>query len=294
VLFTVILPGSPGRPLSAAAAVLARTAASAADEPTSGLPGPSQYLYTETHTLETAARLLDISASGQMLNLEYQLTSTAQSWIAPDGTGQFVKSPISVDFLTPGGDAKWGQYSAKVLAESAISQAIDPSQVPPGGELAYPDTSNLPTDPSALEQALEPLVGSDDPGAFIDLVGRYLAVGTSPTLRVALYQMLEQLPGIQAVGSATDALGRNGVAIGATSHGFQQQLIFDPSTSAVLELRQVVVTPGPQGLVSAGGVSGYVAFITSGVSDSDSSPPPTSIGSSGASGGQPATGASGG
>jgi hypothetical protein len=84
-------------------------------------------------------------------------------------------------------------------------------------------------------------------------------------LRAALYQMVAGLPGVQYLGWQTGALGRRGVAVGLTTHGIREELLFDPATSDILEEADVQLTPGP---FPAGTMLHYVAYQGRGVVNS--------------------------
>jgi hypothetical protein len=104
--------------------------------------------------------------------------------------------------------------------------------------------------------------------------------------------MIEGLPGIQNLGPMTDGLGRHGVGVGIARHGVRDELIFDPSTSAVLEEESVVVAPKG---VNFGGkpasfpkryvllypqhtVLSYVVYATTGIVNSPTAQPPAPAG----------------
>ena len=53
--------------------------------------------------------------------------------------------------------------------------------------------------------------------------------------------MLARLPGIRALGTITDQMGRSGTAVAITFHGVRHELVFDPSSSLLLAQREIVV-----------------------------------------------------
>lgn len=77
------------------------------------------------------------------------------------------------------------------------------------------------------------------------------------------------LPGVQLLGRQTDALGRQGIAVGLTdSAGVRSELMFDPATSDVLEEADVQVKPNRALRLPAGTVLHYFAYQGRGVVDS--------------------------
>ncbi len=112
----------------------------------------------------------------------------------------------------------------------------------------------LPTDPDALRAQLGALIARalgqarrpageaerELRGAVIGLLEQ-TAAPTPPALQAALLRLLGQLPGVEARGTTTDSLGRRGVVV-ATTHidlGQRHELVFDPTTGALLETRDV-------------------------------------------------------
>ncbi len=96
--------------------------------------------------------------------------------------------------------------------------------------------------------------------------------------------MIENLPGIESLGSMTDELGRDGVGVGFTQYGVQDVLIFDPPTSAVLEREGVAADPSqikvPPGSAqfSANEVINYTVYEASGVVNSITAAPSATSG----------------
>jgi hypothetical protein len=156
--------------------------------------------------------------------------------------------------------------------------------------MPYPDISALPTDPAALGRSIVSRFESDrsNPATTFAFAGTVLQAGASPALRAAVFRLVATLPGITSLGPMIDHVGRQGVAVGApVRDGRQQQMIFDPATSAVLEVRSVVTDPAVilaeeshasksfamQHYVK-GQLSRYTDYLVSGVVDSDTAQPP--------------------
>jgi hypothetical protein len=64
---------------------------------------------------------------------------------------------------------------------------------------------------------------------------------TPPALRAALFRVLARLPGIRALGTITDQMGRSGTAVAITFNGVRHELVFDPSSSLLLAQREIIV-----------------------------------------------------
>lgn len=273
---TVVLPGSPTRPSTAAAAVLEQAAVAAADEPLGPMPGPGQFLYVRT--LESATDGSGVRyKEGARDSWTYQTSDTKQEWIAPDGSGRELVSDGSVAFLTPKDQSAWAASGQPMSTVNATNVTY------PAGSLAFPDSANLPRDPSALEQTIVQRYENGQPQeiATFTLAGTLLQEGASPALRASLFRMIEQLPGIVALGPMTDRLGRTGVGVGFTLDGVREELIFDPSTAAVLEEERVVVSASPLDIspvtpagLARGTVVGYTVYVRTGIANSNSTLPP--------------------
>lgn len=276
VVVVLAPPGSPEAPKSAAAAVLAHAATVAADQPLGPTPGPGQYLYVKT--------LRGGTEVGSTRNLRpgwaFTYSETVQEWVAPNGSGRrIVTANPTVTFLTPQDQADWAASGQPMPSQLSTDGTLPP------GSLRPPASANAPTTPAALERSL-----SANPQHTVTILfsgaGSILNAYGSPAVRSAIYQMIERLPGIQNLGPMTDHLGRKGVGIGltTTTNGIQNQLIFDPTTSAVLQSQAVVAAPVGQGLDISGNrptplpdgtVIEYTDFLGTGIATGTSSVPTT-------------------
>jgi hypothetical protein len=307
VLILAVLPGSPVRPQSAAAAVLTQAANAAASEPAVEL-GPGEYLYTETE-LTSESDYLDLTKTGQ---IDVVFNETIQKWVAADGSGREIDTYVGPGrFATPASQENWvaaGQ-PASVLATPAgpnggnlettygpaVTQASCPCSTTSGqvepGQLPL-DVSKLPTDPTDLLRVIEAGKTGDSNldegpgtpggvsamasfGSAADLLSQP-EVGVTPALRSALYQVMASLPGVELLGAATDRSGQSGTAIaGPTYMGLRYQLIIDPTSGELLEQEQVIVDPSAEsaGLqkyagATAGDVTAWTDYLSSGVVNS--------------------------
>lgn len=130
------------------------------------------------------------------------------------------------------------------------------------------ELADLPTDPEALLALIRKETGGGDaaPGADPDQRA-FAAIGdllmetwAPPRVSAALYRAAGRIPGVVVVPTATDALGRHGVAVARTSDGRQTQWVFDPVTHVFLGERTVLTESGDAG--PAGTVVGTSAILT--------------------------------
>jgi hypothetical protein len=222
-----------GSPESAAAAVLKRTARTAADQPASAPPRPGQFVYTKSRSLNESTTVKDGRASTVLVEQQ------REAWIGTDGSGRLRE--------TSGNDHEDDRFQ-------------------PGG-LYFMDLRKLPTDTSALKKLIEARKVEGGPPGDVEtftIVGDMLReTYAAPQLRAALYEVAAGLPGVQLVGDVKDQDGRTGTAVGYTKNGIRHDLIFDPKTSALLGERTV----------RDGRVLTWTVYLAAGVVDSTSATP---------------------
>ncbi|MGW4646808.1 CU044_5270 family protein [Kitasatospora sp. NPDC004289] len=117
--------------------------------------------------------------------------------------------------------------------------------------------ASLPTDPAALLRLIHDQTrgqGADPDQRAFTAIGDLLAeTSAPPQVTAALYRAAALIPGVTAVPTATDAAGREGVAVARTApSGEQTQWIFDRTTHTYLGERTVLTRPtdaGPAGTV---------------------------------------------
>ncbi|MCC6192592.1 MAG: CU044_5270 family protein [Anaerolineales bacterium] len=185
-----------------------------------------------------------------MAQAEEQLTSalvavTRELWVAADGSGRIRQAATPQAFFGTTEQA-WREAFGTSANGQAQTQAFGP------GGLFYEGYSALPTDRDALFDvirdraavALEAPVGVE---MFI-LIGDLLREpGAPPELRAALFKVASRIDGVELLGDVTDSFGRVGVALAITNNADDARerlvLIFDPSTSALLEDQRVLLEP---------------------------------------------------
>jgi hypothetical protein len=284
VLVLQILPATGQHPTSAAAAVLNEAASVAADLPPSQVPDPGQYLYYRT----TQGSIQDSGAPLGERNFLLYSTETIDTWVAPDGSGRQRIVVAAPHLLYPADQSAWeaaGSPNYEVQSAGVFDTKF-PSTTRIGGPLieevngenylAYPDDSRIPTDPSALKQYLNRYDHNSGPATAFLIAGDLLQEGASPALRSALFQVIEQLPGVKVLGPTKDEAGRPGLGVALdVGTGDRSVLVFNTKTSAVLGLKSLV---GPSASVYGvpvpeGTLAGFTNFGPTGVVSSTSSFP---------------------
>ncbi len=229
--------GSTTEPALAAGPVLQRLARIASTQPWA-VPGPGQYLYTASHSLTSSDTALPGGVYCQLVFQEYR-----QNWIAADGEGLFREIDGPAHYLSKREAAACRAAPAQPAGESDTWAArgclsIDP--IPLG---------RLPRDPATLRaRLLTGKVEGGPPGpaeAFTQVGDLLRETDAPPALRAALYRAAADLPGVKAIGTVTDELGRRGLGLAFDSHGTRHELIFSATTSALLAEQDVLVGRAP-------------------------------------------------
>lgn len=154
--------------------------------------------------------------------------------------------------------------------------------------LSYQQVLHFPTNPTAVLKFLasaEP-AGSD---ALDSITSLLTQVPLRPAARAAVFRALEQIPGVRYLGPARDPLGRAGVAIAldrtATERIFtingpengalvylRSELIFNPSTAALLAQETLMLNPPHIPGVRAPFATTWSAYLTSRVVPQSNAP----------------------
>jgi hypothetical protein len=293
VVLVVVNITSPGKSDSAGAVALKRTAFIANEQPPFPPLGPGQLVYTKNIELAEIAPPV-VGAGGVPVSAQetYMLLQTyiVQTWTAADGSGRMsqAEKPGPPSFLNEADRAKWiAAGSPDLGAAGNINTTFGP-----GGLSVAPiaSLSALPTNPSVLGPLLangkvdvegllpnaSAVFSPQSVGYEIGIIGSLLGQPyASPALRSALYQVASALPGVQLLGTVTDGIGRRGTAVAYTLGGWQDMLIFDPTTSALLEQKTVAVGPDA-GNVALGTVGDLAIYGTPAVVDSSTATPSSS------------------
>ncbi|MYQ86980.1 MULTISPECIES: CU044_5270 family protein [unclassified Streptomyces] len=254
-------------------------------------PGPATPAAADGGTTRApeAARLLDriaLAAAGerrqtvradQFVYIESRVAYAAQS----AGGGPVTMPPahtrqvwLSADGSRPGLLREAGSPDTGLAADGPVDTLDGPGATPRPGRLnasgpsvsspTHAYVASLPTDPDALLKRIRDETrgqGRDPDQRAFTAIGDLLAeTWAPPRVGAALYRAAAKIPGVTVVRAATDATGREGVAVARTAHGQQTQWIFDRTTYAFLGERTVLAEAGDAG--PAGTVVGTSAILT--------------------------------
>jgi hypothetical protein len=260
----VFATNSTVRSSAAAATVLNQAAARAALAPIT-TPGPGQYFYQETVTLQNCT-FLSAAGGGASSEFVYLTPMITQTWTAADGSG--------IERLAPQGPGHFqtseqaARFATSGLANGCL-QVAQTRPIPPSTP-QRPGVANLPSDPQTLASLIAagrvddegriapsatacPSGNGNDPQVYVDgevcsvaaqfdIVNNLLGSPEGPAkLGAVLYQVMAELPGVKIIGSRSDAVGRTGTAIEDPSSG--DVLVLDPTTGNLLE-KQVLLAAG--------------------------------------------------
>ncbi|MFD3334742.1 CU044_5270 family protein [Streptomyces sp. NPDC058700] len=214
-------------------------AAAGADAP-KGRAG--QYLYIETRAANTHVRTVNGVSSLVSVPLH-----TRQTWRSPDGLEGWLIEPGTTE---PGGITLAGPDETGNTPKPHL------------GAPTHDYLATLPTDPDALLRKIyeetEGQGNGKDQQAFTTIGDLLVESWPSPQLTAALYRAAAKIPGVVLVDSATDAAGREGVAVARLDEtsGVRTEWIFDSKTLTFLGERTVQVkgSGGEGGLIKPGTV----------------------------------------
>ncbi len=261
--------GSTTEPALAAGPLLQRLARIASAQPWA-TPGPGQYLYTASHSLTRSDTALAGGVYCQLVFQQYR-----QNWIAADGEGLFREIDGPAHYLSTREAAACKAAPAQPAGESDTWAArgclsIDP--IPLG---------RLPRNPAVLRaRLLTGRVEGGPPGpaeAFTQVGDLLRETDAPPALRAALYRAAAGLPGVKALGTVTDELGRRGLGLAFDSHGTRHELIFSAATSALLAERDVVIGRLPEAHTAPGTVIGWSTYSAGRIVDRLPASPPLAL-----------------
>jgi hypothetical protein len=213
---TVRPAAGPPAGVKLAAAQFFRKAATVSGRQSAAVPGPDQFVYTETEGANRVASRQWLSAEGNKAGL-----------VENAGQRRFRSPPCTV-------------------AQAQVARKPPPGMTVPGGYHCSEQAGYLPampTDPHKLLAYLvkigvadappkpgSPLAAS--PGWFANDLGKcmdYLMQTTYllPLQRAALFRLMAQTPGFTVVSGAPDAIGRIGVAVRWTFDGAPAEIILN-------------------------------------------------------------------
>lgn len=281
----ILLLGGGTEVEPAAAKVLREVALVAASQRPEPQPAPGQYVFTRSREayMTTVVGLSPVAngpggdghepagAWSVLVPREREL------WIALNGSGRLRELTGRPRFLSAAQRATWVAAGSPALPQAG--QVSDERFA--AHQLHYFRSAALPTDPKRLRKLIEArqipgINGPPGEAETFELLGEMLReTDLLPALRAAIYEVAAELPRIELLGDVRDPVGRQGVGVAFTDHrrGTRHELIFDPSDSALLGERDIVVAPGGGGLqVPAGTTVGYASYLESKVVDSTAAP----------------------
>jgi RNA polymerase sigma-70 factor (ECF subfamily) len=216
-------------PTNALAAQMNQLAKVAASQDWTGIPGPGQYLYTESNGL-TESDMMASSKECVVWQVEHR-----QIWIATDGSGAISDTRNQSRFTSAADQAT----CAALGVTDAGSQDSSWSNRFAAGGLSFPtnDWKSLSTDPATLlKQVHERDGGPGTPAEWFTNVADFMRESdVPPEIRSALYQAVALIPGVRLLGTQTDPTGQSGLGVAYYPGGEPtHELIFDQQTGRLL------------------------------------------------------------
>jgi hypothetical protein len=272
---------------ASAATVLVNAAGVAAAQPTLPALNPGQYYYEKTVYLQNCTFVEQ--GADAATGLVYLSPIASETWTTLDGSGSEQSAPQGPGhFQTSKEQAIW---AASGQPNECI-QTSSTRDVPPSTP-DDPGITSLPADPTALGALIAagrvsdigqvsagngrcPSQNGDSKQVFapgqvcnvaaqFDIVNNLLGAPEAPTkVGPVLYQILAQLPGVEIIGTQTDALGRSGTAIEDPNSG--DVVVLDRTNGSLLETETLATTktssPGvPVGAVLQSTTFGAVGIV---------------------------------
>jgi hypothetical protein len=267
VLTAALLTGSagsqPGHPTVSGAAFVLDRAATAVLRTHQPVPRPGQYIYVSSVGTDL------VMNGGSLSSPAWLATTAGKSWLSASGRRNGVLREVSH------GTQKlpWGPQPPRQTGPAVgwipLPGDTCPGATPPRG--SYEFLTTLPTDPAALRAWIYRHKDGQqqaDQQAWTDIGDLLRGMLVPPRLAAALYRVAATIPGVTVVAHATDAAGRNGIALARYDSGSQAdaELIFDSSSYQLLGERSVLVHPvrgeGPAGTVTGSSAQLSVSVVS--------------------------------
>jgi hypothetical protein len=288
-----IVTGGSSPTVSSAATFLSAAAKTALAQPNVPLLAPGQYYYEPTidsyseacQDYTTPAGLSELAgADGTGPVLVYDSQLARDEWSAQNNGGAIQTTSVGGHFATTADKTAWvseGSPSVAGCAAPATSGLQDlPAPTSGGGGVGY-----LPTSAAALGALLAegrvndegqvsasdvycPTTSTNDSASDgdacsvatqFDIASNLLVQPEGPSLvGPALYSVLAQLPGVEEIGTLTDAYGRTGTAIEDPNSG--TVFVIDPSNGQLLEQESLAIGTSVSSAFPAGSVRFSVAY----------------------------------
>ncbi len=299
-VLAVVVFGLDGSRTSAASAALERAALAAQRGLAAPSLAPGQYWYTRTIRASTTgvsshpARghhgkrgLRRLAAPGLIQSRQVQ-----ERWVGTDGSARVRTAndrPVQLFWRTTG-----TQPPGPVPVEQTLPSSTGYRS--PLGAFSYSGVLALPADPARMHALIRaaalsfqqhvrrfapesPLAERSLAQSELEVIaGALVDLPLTPGSRAAVYRAMKDIPGVSYLPSVQDPLGRRGAAL--SSHesvtfidgtgplrGPQRvtnELVFDPSTGALLAQQSVLDEPIPSVGLPAGYPVEYSAYVVSG------------------------------
>ncbi len=267
ILVLQFLPTPALQAPSAAAAALRRLADQAAVAEPAPILKDDQWLQSEYQVSYLAAPPHIAPESSAVESARAVVTVNAEDWANNLSQSCSQQVVTSVAYKNPASQRAWSSGGIG-LPSTASPQCVSGMLGKVSQSAGTLDVAKLPTDPSALAQALRTgttgLAVLDHPfigGRELTPFGRAVTLLASPTLGAtpalwsALLRAMATMPGVALLGTTTAHNGAVGVALaGATGEGYRTTIILSPSTGALLEARNLMVDQLVAGLGGSIGV----------------------------------------
>jgi hypothetical protein len=242
-LVTIGVPGNGGStgPTAAVAAAFNQLA-NIAGSGSSLVPGPGQYLYTDS---ENDYGSTAYAHGGTCVTNAVQ---HRQIWIAANGSGLLRETNGPPMFTSPADHATClrllGKSQLPVAGTSNLWFAARCFQLGPTNDMRA-----LSTNPRVLLTQMRRIDGGPRAaGEDFVHVGDFLReTDASPALRAALYRAAALIPGVRLLGTVKDHSGRSGLGLAIDSHGTRHELIFNPRTALLMGEQDVAPGRAPTG-----------------------------------------------
>jgi hypothetical protein len=253
VTSAILLPAS--RAPSASARILELGRLSAA-QPTIHT-NPSDVLYRRFEERRSDAVTSAVDGSSYVTESHV----VTESWLRGDGSG-LVRSRWLEDteFPSPQDRQSWVAAGRLPIPVAGDVQSMDYGP----GELRVYDIAALPTDANSLRGVLERGLVVD-PGIpsnlnLLSAIGQLLSEQDVPAeLRLALFQVASELPGIEVRDDAVDPLGRSTVAVELRLEDSTVALYLDPTTADLLAKTESYALPSRSPLFE------WQAYLSAGI-----------------------------
>lgn len=255
------------------AGVLGALSLTADRQPAESPPGPGQFEYTDSSSLNW----ID-TYNGPTTSYNVSYSERRQIWIGSDGSGRIAETYRNPKFGSPKDRAGWIAAGRPSLAVPPTNSTFGPGQLSVGP----PKVNALPDDPAKLAALLDARKiegGPKGPAEDFVQIGDLLREDyVRPALRAAIFVVAERIQGVRLLGTVTDQNGRSGIGL-AHLQAFpklhqlvKSVLVFDPHTSKLIA-EETFVTDTRTGKST---LTAWTDYLKSGIVDSKTSTHPVS------------------